>query len=243
MVTEQKDVSLLLSKGTSTRLSRFPQYLVAVTTIERLSHISPLWLGGCPNLISVNIGGYSRLPKSILEISIPSLTRLRCNFNEYTAQDFASPFFQSIRYLQPIWMLDPGDWLVWTTGGLRNMRNLTYLAVEAVYVLPGTLRQKTAALLASLPSSLKLLILSLPHRMRHDPDFEDLRTGKLHPRAIPFIPPYDDVTQEDWVMVEHIDYQNATYCSVDPEPFWEHGMQMIQHRLSRVASGSRIQEA
>lgn len=236
--------SLLLTQRNPTRnwdaaSPRLTKYIMAVA----MTTLCPVEIAislarSCPNLRSLDIGIGVPLPRSILQMPLPFLTSLRCNVNGYTSQEFTSPFFRNVRYFQPIYM-DARAWRVWTTGGLANMQNLAYLALHGSSIAVGSLREDTAALFASLPTSLELLLLSLPNNMEADPAFEDLRTGELHSLVVPCFTLKPNLSNE-WVIVEDLLLALAypKHPSVDPEPFWDRGKQIVQARMAQRSNSS-----
>lgn len=234
----------VLSNTASMRLSRGSKYIMAITLQWLPQTLDNLLARRCPNLKALNINGIGQIAQSILRVSLPCLTRLRCctgsMFVTYTPEDFGSPFFQSVRYFEPLFM-SPGDWGIWAIAGLPNMSNLRYLAINGHQVPGQNLRQDTAALFLHLPESIELLILFLMPNMEDSPAFEDLRTGKLHPRVIPCFPHSRRYPPpKEWVMVE--DTSKDQYCSVDPEPFWNLGKRLLRDRLAQVPDGGRVAE-
>lgn len=255
VLRREKIVSMLefmFSDEASTRLTRCRAFITAVTsgivTYESPAgpgvsskdlrdwgsrRITPLVTRGCPNLTCLSIQG--QIPRSVLEISLPSLTRLNCGFTHYRPEDFSSPFFQSVRYLQPN---KPSlyNWDLWTSGCLRNMRSLAYIVLWTSTFHP--------AILSSLPINLELVILIMDTSlMEQDPEFEDLRTGISHPRAIPCFPDpaYCPSPPKEWVMTTDLFYNDPHSSSVDPEPFWDRGVQIVRDRMARDQGGGQLE--
>lgn len=239
----------LLSNMASTRLSRCPGQLLALSADRLPGNIWLLLPGGCSNLCSLNLTRFhcGHLPLSILNLSLPSLTRLQCRCRYYSAQDLASPFFQSIRYLQPTHVYGR-DWEAWSTSGLGNMRSLRYLAFH-VSIYDDDLRQGTNSLFASLPDFLELFVLKLDINVHNDLAFDDLRTGNLHPRVVPCFSSGNSISPivagarvralKHWVILEDYSAESNVYDMVNPEPFWGHGMQVVRDRMARGSNAGR----
>ncbi|KAH8799280.1 hypothetical protein DL96DRAFT_1638205 [Flagelloscypha sp. PMI_526] len=192
----------------------FEEHVTTVASIIRL----------CPNLVSLDL---QRLPEASLVISPPGLARLTCSFQSFTLEKLLpSSILRTVTTLQPTYVTTD-EWPFFINAGLfQRMPLLTQMSLSAHALGRTSLQDSIQYLRDCIPSSLELLIISVPiHVAQQDATVLRLANGTLDRRFVACIPSNLTDGRWEWALVAKIyeDRRKWLNLMVDSEQkdFWE----------------------
>ncbi|KAH8799235.1 hypothetical protein DL96DRAFT_1638091 [Flagelloscypha sp. PMI_526] len=235
-------LSALCAETASPRVTSWRRYLEVLSlpstysSPQEFDEIVELTFKLCRNLTAINL---NRVPPHCLFLQRPSIRYIRTPFVDYTkAKQLSSPIFQNMTTFHPT-HLAPEDWSSRLGSGLRNLPQLSQLALSVQSLHSNSLRSHVEALVSFLPPTVELVILSGNNwQLDHNEDFAALREGRLDSRFIFSVPTIPHPMK--WVLEAvlfsgnmELEFWRQEYGNTRSEDsFWQEARDILQQRNS-----------